>query len=148
MSLETCNKFRQATLKSARLLKALCKGGDMAKGFIVCGSINIIISGIFLFVAFNFLYPVKIFFIILSIVTLIPSVTMKLRTELAIKISNIALQISSFICGFMVLFSMAGVLNFSKSWAFSLILCFVYLILAFYFIGFKGYLREYAACRE
>ena len=120
----------------------------MAKGFIICGSINIIISGIFLFVAFNFLYPVKIFFLVLSVVTLVPSVTMKLRTELAIKISSIALQISSFICGFMILFSMAGVLDFSKSWGFSLILCIIYLVLAFYLIGFRGYLREYAACRE
>lgn len=114
----------------------------MTKGLIVCGVLNIIIAGTSLIIGLNFLQPIRAFFLIFSVITLVPCVTLFTRTELVIKISVIALFSASLICGVMVLFSLAGVLDFSRSWLLSLILCGVYLLLTFYFIGFKGYLQE------
>ena len=66
-----------------------------------------------------------------------------MRKKLVIKISIIALSTASLISGVLFLYSIAGILDFNKTWIHSMILSVIYFLFAFYLVGFKGYLKEF-----
>lgn len=114
----------------------------MAKGFIICGVIYLIISCIFLVAGLSFLQPIRTFLLVLSLIVFIPCITIFFRTRLAIKISVIAVSSASFICAIIALANLSGILDFTRSWALSLTFFIVFVLITFYLIGFKGYLKE------